>query len=88
MLPSTNMVDFDGKGPVMSTGQLGANLSSICCYMLIIFFCIKSPIKTPPVLGMLLCACCCSSSSTMKVIDDTMNRTSGKNDADAGEDAE
>ena len=88
MLPSTNMVDFDGEGPVMSTGQLGANLSSICCYMLIIFFCIKSPIKTPPVLGMLLCACCSSSSSTMKVIDDTMNRTLGKNDADAGEDAE
>ena len=38
MLPATNMVDFDGEGPVMSMGQLSANLSSICCYIIIIFF--------------------------------------------------
>ena len=88
MLPATNMVDFDGEGPVMSMGQLSANLSSICCYIIIIFFSMKSPVKTPPVLGMLLCACCCSSSSTMKLIDDTMNRTMGKKEEDGDADAE
>ena len=79
MVPSP-VVDFDGKGSVMSMGQLGSNISCLCCCMMIIFLSIKSPVKTPPVLGMLLCACCCSSSSTMKLIDDTMNRFMGKNE--------
>jgi hypothetical protein len=74
------VIDFDGKGPVMGPEMLGINLSSLCCAMLVIFMSMKSPIKTPPVLAMMVCCCCCSSLSTLRLIDDAMNRFSGKNE--------
>jgi len=73
------VIDFDGEGPVMEPTQLASQISSLCCALMVIFMSMKSPIKTPPVLAMMACCCCCSSSSTMKLIDDTMNRFSGKN---------
>lgn len=81
MVPSP-VVDFDGKGPVMSTGQLTSNISCLCCCLMMAMAAMKSPVKTPPVYMMILISCCCCSSSTMKLIDDTMNRTMGKNDED------
>lgn len=72
-------IDFDGEGPVMGTTTLTGNISSLCCALLIIFMSMKSPVKTPPLILMACCCCLSSSSSTLKLIDDTMNRFSGKN---------
>ena len=74
------IIDFDGVGPVMEPMSLTGNISSICCALLVIYMTMKSPVKTPPAL-MMMCGCCLfCSSSTSKLIDDMMNRFSGKND--------
>ena len=73
------IIDFDGKGPVMEPITLTGTIASSCCALLVLFMSLKSPVKTPPLLLMACCCCLSSSSSTLKLIDDTMNRFSGKN---------
>jgi len=34
----------------------------------------KSPIKTPPILAIMLVWCCCSSSATSSLVNDTIKR--------------
>jgi hypothetical protein len=74
------IIDFDGVGPVMEPISLAGNISSICCALLVIYMTMKSPVKTPPALLMMCCCCLSCSSSASKLVDDTMNRFSGKND--------
>jgi len=58
----------------LSMTMLSSLLSWLCCSFMIAYGASKSPIKTPPVLGIMLICCCCSSSATSSLVNDTTKR--------------
>ena len=76
------MKQFKTSGEPMSNDKLGMTVGSCICSILVVMLIMKMPVKPPPVLAVCALSCCCSSSSTMKLIDDTMNRTMGKKEED------
>ena len=58
----------------LSMTMLSSLLSWLCCSFMIAYGASKSPIKTPPILAIMLVWCCCSSSATSSLVNDTIKR--------------